>query len=43
MPGTVNELPNWRRKLPVGLHEIAATPLFKEITSAVARERPRYS
>jgi 4-alpha-glucanotransferase len=43
LPGTVDEHPNWRRKLPVGLEEIAATLLFNEITSALARERPRHA
>jgi 4-alpha-glucanotransferase len=43
LPGTVKEFPNWRRKLPVGLDQIATTPLFKETTKALARERPRYS
>jgi 4-alpha-glucanotransferase len=41
LPGTVDEHPNWRRKVPVDLEEIEANHLFKEITSAVARERPR--
>ena len=26
IPGTVNEHPNWRRKLPVALEDIAAHP-----------------
>jgi 4-alpha-glucanotransferase len=42
LPGTVNDCPNWRRKLPLSLDEIAATPLFKEISGALARERPRH-
>jgi 4-alpha-glucanotransferase len=41
LPGTVDEHPNWRRKLPMTLDEIAATELFRAVTSAVARERPR--
>jgi 4-alpha-glucanotransferase len=40
LPGTVDEHPNWRRKLPMSLDEIAATELFRAITSAVASERP---
>jgi 4-alpha-glucanotransferase len=43
LPGTLDQYPNWRRKLPVKLDEIAATTLFKEITGAVARERPRHA
>jgi 4-alpha-glucanotransferase len=42
LPGTVDQHPNWRRKLPIDLHEIAANHLFKDITRAVARQRPRH-
>jgi 4-alpha-glucanotransferase len=41
LPGTIDEYPNWRRKLPVDLEEIAELPLFRAITSALASERPR--
>lgn len=41
LPGTGNEHPNWRRKLPLELEEIPRTNLFQEITRAVSRERPR--
>jgi 4-alpha-glucanotransferase len=42
LPGTADEHPNWRRKLPVSLDKIAATPRFKRVTAALARERPRH-
>jgi 4-alpha-glucanotransferase len=41
VPGTVDEHPNWRRKLPVNLDEIAGTALFKDIASVLMQERPR--
>ena len=41
IPGTVNEHPNWRRKLGVTLEEIADQPLFVAVTSALGAERPR--
>lgn len=41
VPGTVNEHPNWRRKLPIDLEEIADTALFKDIARALGQERPR--
>lgn len=41
IPGTVNEHPNWRRKLRVALEDIAAHPLFAAVTAALREERPR--
>jgi 4-alpha-glucanotransferase len=41
LPGTVDQYPNWRRKLPLELKQLAATDLFRNITQAVAQERPR--
>lgn len=41
IPGTVNEHPNWRRKLPVALEDIAEHPLFVAITTALREERPK--
>jgi 4-alpha-glucanotransferase len=41
VPGTVNEHPNWRRKLPVDLSEIPNTTLFRSIASVLSQERPR--
>jgi 4-alpha-glucanotransferase len=41
LPGTVNEHPNWRRKMPIPIEELGAHPLFRALTTAVATERPR--
>ncbi len=41
LPGTVNEHPNWRRKMPIPIEELGAHPLFRAVTTAVAAERPR--
>ncbi len=41
IPGTVHEHPNWRRKSPVAIEELAAHPLFAAITAALREERPR--
>lgn len=41
LPGTIDEYPNWRRKLPLDLPQLAETKLFRSITQAVSRERPR--
>jgi len=41
LPGTVDEHPNWRRKLPIDLKDISRTALFQDITRAVSLERPR--
>ena len=41
LPGTVNEHPNWRRKLPLTLDALAGSPDFQAVTQAMAEERPR--
>jgi 4-alpha-glucanotransferase len=41
LPGTTNEHPNWRRKLPIDLENIVESELFRDIVGAVSRERPR--
>ena len=41
MPGTVDEHPNWRRKLPLPLAAIAEDVRVKLLAAAVAGERPR--
>ena len=41
IPGTVNEHPNWRRKLGVTIEDIAAHPLFAAVTAALREERPK--
>ena len=43
LPGTVDEYPNWRRKLPFDLAQLADTDLFRNVTETVSRERPRSS
>jgi 4-alpha-glucanotransferase len=39
MPGTVDEHPNWRRRLPLSVEQILASPLFRRIAAAVNQER----
>jgi 4-alpha-glucanotransferase len=41
IPGTTWEHPNWRRRLPVGVNELADHPLFRAVTAALREERPR--
>ena len=41
LPGTVNEQPNWRRKLPLDLDALFTSADLIAITAAVAEERPR--
>jgi 4-alpha-glucanotransferase len=41
LPGTVDEYPNWRRKLPLTLDELCRSADFAAITRAVDSERPR--
>ena len=41
VPGTIDECPNWRRKLPIQLSEIPHTDLFRDIASVLSQERPR--
>ena len=41
IPGTVNEHPNWRRKLGVAIDDMAAHPLFVAVTAALREERPK--
>jgi 4-alpha-glucanotransferase len=43
IPGTMDEHPNWRRKLSLSIEELAAAPLFRSITEALRQERPRVS
>lgn len=40
VPGTTVEHPNWQRKLPVAVEDIAGLPLFGAITAAMRAERP---
>lgn len=39
LPGTVDEHPNWRRRLPVNVSDLKEHPLFERITGEVAAER----
>ena len=41
MPGTTDEHPNWRRKLPLSISELFAEPKVKHLLAAVAAERGR--
>jgi 4-alpha-glucanotransferase len=41
IPGTTDEHPNWRRKLPVDLENLSAHPLLAAITAALREERPK--
>lgn len=41
VPGTMDEHPNWRRKLPVALEDLPGHGLFRAITAALREERPR--
>jgi 4-alpha-glucanotransferase len=41
LPGTVDEQPNWRRKLPLNLDALFQSRNLIAITTAVAEERPR--
>jgi 4-alpha-glucanotransferase len=40
LPGTVDEHPNWRRKLPVSLEHLPECGMARRVTGAVAAERP---
>ncbi len=42
IPGTVAEHPNWRRKLSFDLEELPNSPLFRALTEALRRERPKH-
>jgi len=41
LPGTYDQYPNWRRKLDVPLERLEDTRLFRLLTVAMAKERPR--
>lgn len=41
LPGISEGYPNWRRKLEAGLESLPALPLFRAVTAAMAKERPR--
>lgn len=41
VPGTVDEHPNWQRRLGLALEELPDSGLFRDIAGAVAAERPK--
>jgi 4-alpha-glucanotransferase len=41
LPGTIDEHPNWRRRLPLSVEALLASPLFRRIAAAVDEERRR--
>jgi 4-alpha-glucanotransferase len=41
LPGTVDEHPNWRRKCPVRIEDLAAHDGLRNLAHAIASERPR--
>lgn len=41
VPGTVDEHPNWRRKIAVPIEVLSDRPLFRAVANAVASERPK--
>jgi 4-alpha-glucanotransferase len=43
LPGTVDQYPNWRQKLPFDLWRLAESEMFSKVTRAVAKERPKSS
>jgi 4-alpha-glucanotransferase len=40
LPGTIDEHPNWRRKIAAPIETLGEKPLFRAVTGAVAAERP---
>ncbi|RME17567.1 MAG: 4-alpha-glucanotransferase, partial [Alphaproteobacteria bacterium] len=41
LPGTDRTYPNWRRRAPVALEDLADHPVFREVTDAMRALRPR--
>lgn len=41
LPGTLDEHPNWRRRLSVALEDLADFPTVRAVAAAIAEERPR--
>jgi 4-alpha-glucanotransferase len=41
LPSTVDEYPNWRRKLSVALEDLPRAPLWGAVSAAMRAERPR--
>lgn len=41
LPGTIDSYPNWSLRSPTRIEAIAAHPVFRAVTAAMATERPR--
>jgi 4-alpha-glucanotransferase len=41
VPGTMDEHPNWRRRLPLTLDELVASGRFEAIVGGLRAERPK--
>jgi 4-alpha-glucanotransferase len=41
LPGTIDEHPNWRRRIPLPVEDLAHHPLVRRIIEALRQERPR--
>ena len=41
LPGTVDQYPNWRRRLSIDTRRLPEQPLWREVTAALRAERPR--
>ncbi len=41
IPGTIDEHPNWRRRIVCDIEDLPEQPFFKAITAALREERPR--
>ena len=41
LPGTHTEYPNWRKRLTTRLEDLLSHPRLREVTAAIAGERPR--
>jgi 4-alpha-glucanotransferase len=41
IPGTVDEHPNWRRRLPISLETLDDVPMLRAVLHAMSEERPR--
>jgi 4-alpha-glucanotransferase len=41
IPGTTTEYPNWRRRLPVAVDDLAGNPTFQAHTAAMRKARPK--
>lgn len=41
IPGTTDEYPNWRRRLPLSIEELEEAPMPVKVLETINRERPR--